>query len=105
MCGMTRVFLWEVRKAIAALALGTETIPADGKKNILVPGNSYVTEKLNNKLSQLAGGPAIDLPAGPQGCSIAGRPRLSLHLSQQTCFSQAEHGPEKKKHQVIFAFP
>src|SRR5690554_56219 len=61
-CGVTRVFLAGGAQAIAALAFGTESIPAVDK--IFGPGNSYVTEA-KQQVSQVAGGPAIDLPAGP----------------------------------------
>ena len=58
--GATKIFKAGGAQAIAALAYGTESIPAVNK--IFGPGNQYVT-----KAKQLINlqGTAIDIPAGP----------------------------------------
>ncbi|CUS48583.1 MAG: histidinol dehydrogenase HisD [Idiomarinaceae bacterium HL-53] len=98
-CGMTRVFLMGGAQAIAALALGTETIPAVQK--IFGPGNSYVTEA-KQQVSQLAGGPAIDLPAGPSELLVIADASAEPAFVAADLLSQAEHGPDS---QVILLSP
>ena len=62
LCGIDEVYLAGGAQAVAALAYGTETVPAVDK--IFGPGNAWVTEaKL--QVSMDADGAACDLPAGP----------------------------------------
>ena len=91
MCGATRVYKIGGAQAIAALAYGTETVPAVYK--IFGPGNQFVTEA---KLQVMRSGVAIDMPAGPSEVAI---------LADETCvpafvaadlLAQAEHGADSQ---------
>src|SRR5947209_14786530 len=65
--GVTKIFKAGGAQAIAAMAFGTETIPAVSK--IFGPGNQYVTAA--KQLVQMQG-VAIDMPAGPsEVCVLA----------------------------------
>lgn len=72
--------------AVAALALGTETIPKVEK--IVGPGNAYVTAA--KKL--LYGEVAIDLVAGPSEILIVADHRANPAFIAADLLSQAEHG-------------
>lgn len=98
-CGITRVFLAGGAQAIAALAFGTESIPAVDK--IFGPGNSYVTEA-KQQVSQVAGGPAIDLPAGPSELLVIADDSAEAAFVAADLLSQAEHGADS---QVICLSP
>ncbi|WP_194755308.1 histidinol dehydrogenase [Aliidiomarina indica] len=98
-CGVTAVYLGGGAQAIAALAMGTETIPAVDK--IFGPGNSYVTEA-KQQVSQRAGGPAIDLPAGPSELLVIADDSAEPAFVAADLLSQAEHGPDS---QVICLSP
>lgn len=91
LCGATRVYKIGGAQAIAALAYGTETVPAVYK--IFGPGNQFVTEA---KLQVLRSGVAIDMPAGPSEVAV---------LADETCvpafvaadlLAQAEHGADSQ---------
>jgi histidinol dehydrogenase len=82
-----RVFAVGGAGAVAAMALGTQTIPRVDR--VVGPGNAYVAEA---KL-QVTGAVAIDSPAGPSELLViadaAGDPnRIALELA-----AQAEHDP------------
>jgi histidinol dehydrogenase len=62
LCGVKTIFNVGGAQAIAALALGTESVPKVDK--IFGPGNAYVTEA-KRQVSQRLDGAAIDMPAGP----------------------------------------
>lgn len=97
LCGISRVFLLGGAQAIAAMALGTESVPRCDK--LFGPGNRYVTAA-KQYAAMLAGGPAIDMPAGPSEVLVvadAGAP--PKHVAADL-LSQAEHGPDS---QVILA--
>ncbi len=97
LCGIRRVFLLGGAQAIAAMALGTESVPRCDK--LFGPGNRYVTAA-KQYAAMLAGGPAIDMPAGPSEVLViadAGAP--PVHVAADL-LSQAEHGPDS---QVILA--
>ncbi|RUO28921.1 histidinol dehydrogenase [Aliidiomarina sedimenti] len=98
-CGVTQVVLAGGAQAIAALALGTQRINAVDK--IFGPGNSYVTAA-KQYVSQLAGGPAIDLPAGPSELLIIADDTADAEFIAADLLSQAEHGPDS---QVILLSP
>ncbi|EGN74416.1 histidinol dehydrogenase [Idiomarina sp. A28L] len=98
-CGVTGVYLGGGAQAIAALALGTESIPAVDK--IFGPGNSYVTEA-KQQVSQRAGGPAIDLPAGPSELLVIADDSAEPAFVAADLLSQAEHGPDS---QVLLLSP
>lgn len=93
LCGITRVFKCGGAQAIAAMAFGTDSIPACDK--LFGPGNAYVTVA-KQKVSILPGGPAIDMPAGPSEVLViadAGAP--PVHVAADL-LSQAEHGPDSQ---------
>lgn len=93
LCGITRVFKCGGAQAIAAMAFGTDSIPACDK--LFGPGNAYVT-LAKQKVSILPGGPAIDMPAGPSEVLViadAGAP--PAHVAADL-LSQAEHGPDSQ---------
>ena len=73
--------------AIAALALGTETIPR--VERIVGPGNAYVAEA---KL-QLAGAVAFDSPAGPSEILVIADETANPEAVARELVAQAEHDP------------
>ncbi|MCC2544862.1 histidinol dehydrogenase [Hymenobacter sp. BT175] len=78
-------------QAIAALAGGTESVPAVDK--IFGPGNRYVTAA-----KQLATqhGVAIDLPAGPSEVLVIADDSANPAFVAADLLSQAEHGPDSQ---------
>lgn len=98
-CGVTQVCLGGGAQAIAALALGTDSIAKVDK--IFGPGNSYVTEA-KQQVSQIAGGPAIDMPAGPSEILVIADESAEPAFVAADLLSQAEHGPDS---QVILLSP
>lgn len=98
-CGVTQVCLGGGAQAIAALALGTASIPAVDK--IFGPGNRYVTAA-KQYVSQLPAGPAIDLPAGPSELLVIADQSADPVFVAADLLSQAEHGPDS---QVLLLSP
>ncbi|MBN8861673.1 MAG: histidinol dehydrogenase [Sphingobacteriales bacterium] len=89
--GITRIFKAGGAQAIAAMAYGTESIPAVFK--IFGPGNQYVT--CAKQLVQ-RDGVAIDMPAGPsEVCVLADETANSGYIAADL-LSQAEHGPDSQ---------
>lgn len=78
-------------QAIAAMAYGTETVPAVNK--IFGPGNQYVT-----KAKQLVSmdGVAIDLPAGPSEVLVLADENANPDFVAADLLAQAEHGPDSQ---------
>lgn len=89
-CGVSRVFRVGGAQAIAALAYGTETIPAVHK--IFGPGNRYVT-KAKQLVSRTT---AIDMPAGPSEVMVLADTTASPEFVAADMLSQAEHGPDSQ---------
>jgi histidinol dehydrogenase len=85
--GVDRVFAIGGAGAIAAMALGTTTVPRVQK--IVGPGNAYVAEA---KL-QLSGSVAFDSPAGPSELLVIVDDAASLELVALDMLAQAEHDP------------
>lgn len=85
--GVTKIVKAGGAQAIAALAYGTESIPAVYK--IFGPGNQYVTvaKQLVNKA-----GVAIDLPAGPSEVLVMADDTANPAFVAADLLSQAEHG-------------
>jgi histidinol dehydrogenase len=78
-------------QAIAAMACGTESVPAVYK--IFGPGNQYVT--VAKQLVQMQG-IAIDMPAGPsEVCDWADETADAAFIAADL-LSQAEHGPDSQ---------
>ena len=95
--GITRIFKVGGAQAIAAMAFGTETIPAVYK--ISGPGNRYVTEA---KQSITKFGVAIDMPAGPSEVLVFADNGANPAFVAADLLSQAEHGEDS---QVVLICP
>ena len=89
--GITRIFKIGGAQAIAAMAYGTESVPAVYK--IFGPGNQYVTAA--KQLVQMQG-VAIDMPAGPsEVCVLADVSAVPAFIAADL-LSQAEHGSDSQ---------
>src|SRR5690606_34746591 len=87
LAGADEILLLGGVQAVAALALGTETIaPVD---LIAGPGNAYVAEAKR----QLFGRVGIDLLAGPTGILIIADDTADIAMVVTDLLGQAEHGP------------
>ena len=87
LCGITKMCKIGGAQAIAALALGTPTIPKVYK--IFGPGNQYVTAA---KMHANSLGVAIDMPAGPSEVAIYADETSNPRFVASDLLSQAEHG-------------
>ncbi len=88
-CGVTHLLLAGGAQAVAAMALGTETVPKVDK--ILGPGNQYVTAAkmlLQNTEAMVA----IDMPAGPSEVLVIADATANPAWVAADLLSQAEHG-------------
>ncbi len=99
LCGVQEVFNVGGAQAIAALALGTESVPKVDK--IFGPGNAFVTEA-KRQVSQRLDGAAIDMPAGPSEVLVIADAGATPDFVASDLLSQAEHGPDS---QVILLTP
>lgn len=89
--GITQVFKVGGAHAIAAMAYGTESIPAVYK--IFGPGNQFVTAaKLKISLENIA----IDMPAGPSELAIIADDSANPSFIAADLLSQAEHGEDSQ---------
>jgi histidinol dehydrogenase len=89
--GVTKIFKTGGVQAIAAMAFGTETIPAVYK--IFGPGNQYVT--CAKQLAQQYG-VAIDMPAGPSEVAVYADESANASYVAADLLSQAEHGVDSQ---------
>ncbi len=91
LCGVTKAFKIGGVQAVAALAYGTETVPAVYK--IFGPGNQFVTEakQLVSKT-----GIAIDMPAGPSEVAVLADETSVPAFAAADLLSQAEHGVDSQ---------
>lgn len=89
-CGVKKIYRVGGAQAIAAMALGTETIPRVDK--IFGPGNRFVT-KAKQILSTHV---AIDLPAGPSEVLVMADESANPDFVAADMLSQAEHGPDSQ---------
>ncbi len=89
--GITQVFKVGGAQAVAAMAYGTETIPAVYK--IFGPGNQYVT-KAKELIQQE--GVAIDMPAGPSEVLVVADSSCKPSFVAADLLSQAEHGEDSQ---------
>ncbi len=89
--GIKNVFKVGGAQAIAAMTLGTETIPQVSK--IFGPGNQWVTvaKQTVNSL-----GVAIDMPAGPSEVLVIADDSANPKFVATDLLSQAEHGPDSQ---------
>ena len=79
-------------QAVAALALGTVSVPAVDK--IFGPGNRYVTAA--KQLAAAEFGVAIDMPAGPSEVLVIADASANPVFVAADLLSQAEHGPDSQ---------
>lgn len=89
-CKVSHVFVVGGAQAIGALAYGTETIPKCDK--IFGPGNAWVAAA-KSLVAQEAGGPAIDMPAGPSEAMVLADEAADPAFVASDLLSQAEHDP------------
>ena len=88
MAGADEIYLLGGVQAMAAMAIGTETV---GRVDILTgPGNAYVAEAKR----QLFGEVGIDLFAGPTEVLIIADDTADPFMVAVDLLSQAEHGPD-----------
>ena len=85
--GADEIFVLGGVQAVAAMALGTETIR--GVDMIVGPGNAYVAEAKR----QLFGRVGIDLLAGPTETLIIADETVDGEICATDLLGQAEHGP------------
>ncbi|AWL11466.1 Histidinol dehydrogenase [Saliniradius amylolyticus] len=93
LCGIDEIYRVGGAQAIAALALGTESVAKVDK--IFGPGNSFVTEA-KQQVSLLPGGPAIDMPAGPSEVLVLADSEANPAFVASDLLSQAEHGTDSQ---------
>jgi histidinol dehydrogenase len=89
--GVTKVIVSGGAQAIAALALGTESVPKVDK--IFGPGNQYVTMAKQLVSVEYA---AIDMPAGPSEVLVIADRQADPALVASDLLSQAEHGTDSQ---------
>lgn len=89
-CGIDRIYRVGGAQAIAAMALGTESIGRVDK--IFGPGNRFVT-KAKQQLSSVV---AIDMPAGPSEVLVMADSTADPVFIAADLLSQAEHGPDSQ---------
>ena len=88
LAGADDIFLLGGVQAVAAMAIGTETVP---KVDLLAgPGNAYVAEAKR----QLFGEVGIDLLAGPTEILVVADSSADPFMVAVDLLSQAEHGPD-----------
>jgi sulfopropanediol 3-dehydrogenase len=88
LAGADEIYLLGGVQAVAAMALGTETV---GKVDLLAgPGNAYVAEAKR----QLFGEVGIDLFAGPTEILVIADDEADPFVVAVDLLSQAEHGPD-----------
>jgi sulfopropanediol 3-dehydrogenase len=85
--GADEIFVLGGVQAVAAMALGTETIAAVDM--IVGPGNAYVAEAKR----QLFGRVGIDLLAGPTETLVIADDSVDAEICATDLLGQAEHGP------------
>ncbi|TXI47742.1 MAG: histidinol dehydrogenase [Lysobacter sp.] len=88
-----RVFKTGGAQAVAAMAFGTERVPACDK--LFGPGNAWVTEA-KRQVAAAEGGPAIDMPAGPSEVLVIADAGANPAYVAADLLSQAEHGPDSQ---------
>ncbi|WP_101926580.1 MULTISPECIES: histidinol dehydrogenase [Luteimonas] len=90
--GVHRVFKLGGAQAIAAMAFGTDSVPACAK--LFGPGNSFVTEAKQQVAR--TGTVAIDMPAGPSEVLVIADTGADAAFVAADLLSQAEHGPDSQ---------
>lgn len=90
-CGVDRIFRIGGAQAIAAMAYGTESVPAVDK--IFGPGNRYVTAAKQYVSSRKV---AVDMPAGPSEVMVLADSTAVPAFVAADLLSQAEHGRDSQ---------
>ena len=90
--GITIVVKAGGAQAVAALALGTSSVPAVDK--IFGPGNRYVMAA--KQLAVAEYGVSIDMPAGPSEVLVIADASANPAFVAADLLSQAEHGPDSQ---------
>jgi histidinol dehydrogenase len=88
LCGVSEVYRMGGAQAIAALAYGTESVPAVDV--IVGPGNPWVTEAKRQVFGQVG----IDGLAGPSELAVLATAGADTGLIVLDLLAQAEHGPD-----------
>ena len=89
--GISKVYKVGGAQAVAAMAMGTESIPKVDK--IFGPGNQYVTAA-KQIVSEM--GTAIDMPAGPSELAVLADDSANPRFIAADLLSQAEHGVDSQ---------
>ena len=90
--GIERIYLAGGSQAVAAMAYGTESIPAVDK--IFGPGNQYVTKA--KTIIQSTTTCAIDMPAGPSEVLVIADETSKPEFVAADLLAQAEHGVDSQ---------
>ncbi|WP_068547135.1 histidinol dehydrogenase [Thalassotalea crassostreae] len=93
LCQIGEIYTIGGAQAVAALAIGTETIKPVNK--VFGPGNRFVTEA-KRQLSQNIPGFAIDMPAGPSELLVIADNSANPAFVAADLLSQAEHGTDSQ---------
>ena len=88
--GLDEIYAVGGAQAVAALAYGTESVPAVDK--IIGPGSAYVTAAKLLVSSRVA----IDLPAGPSEVIVIADATADPEACAADLLAQAEHGPDSE---------
>ncbi len=88
LCGVSEVYRMGGAQAIAALAFGTESVPAVDV--IVGPGNPWVTEAKRQVFGQVG----IDGLAGPSELAVLATAGADAEFLVLDLLAQAEHGPD-----------
>lgn len=91
-CGVDRIYPFGGIQAIAAMALGTESIPSVDK--IYGPGNRYVTAA--KLYAQYKGLVAVDMPAGPSEVLVWADDSANPAFVASDLLAQAEHAADAR---------
>lgn len=89
--GVNQIYKTGGAQAIAAMAYGTETVPAVYK--IFGPGNRFVTEAKRQVSESKV---SIDMPAGPSEVLVIADECANAAFVASDFLSQAEHGPDSQ---------
>lgn len=92
-CGIRQVFKAGGAQAIAAMGMGTQSIPACAK--LFGPGNAWVNEA-KQQISAMPGGAARDMPAGPSEVLVIADKDADVTAVCWDLLSQTEHGPDSQ---------
>ena len=91
LCGVTKIFKVGGAQAIAALSVGTESVPSVSK--LFGPGNQYVTAAKQYAQNFRTG---MDIPAGPSELLVYADDSSFPEFVAADLLSQAEHGVDSQ---------